>query len=261
MMTNEQGQRLRVLLQEAFDVVLGKPVAFVLVMQDQQRALDIVSNSSDREALGVLLGQASTIVRTPPDETISIPDHRAAGESADGRSSSGMECGHAAPQVSPPSSDRRNSSEAETASAGLSVPAGAAVSERCAVKDGEEQCPHQAAGGLRVNLHATPAIQKRYGKRVMLSLIFDLPVCLACFPKLTPANLMSDDQWRAFSRVAQQRNNGFLADRAQTEIVLCQFEDPEYVALRQQIERQRAANESQPGQAAPQPEGAGDGRS
>jgi hypothetical protein len=248
MMTNEQGQRLRVLLQEAFDVVLGKPVAFVLVMQDQQHALDIVSNSSDREALGVLLGQASTIVRTPPDATIAIPDHRAAGESAEAAvTASGMECGHAAPGALQPADHGRGVDGAAQPTAGsrevATTPPAAAVSERCAVKDGEEQCPHQAAGGLRVNLHATPAIQKRYGKRVMLSLIFDLPVCLACFPKLTPANLMSDDQWRAFSKVAQQRNSGILADRGQTEIVLCRFEDPEYVALRQQIERQRASND------------------
>jgi len=133
-------------------------------------------------------------------------------------------------------------------------------SERCAVKkDGEEQCPNQAAGGLRVNIYATPTIQKRYGRKVMLSLIFDLPTCLACIPKFTPDNLMTDNQWRAFAKVAQQRNSGILADRAETEIVLCQFEDPEYVALRDQITKRAASNDSQPAPAGPQPEGAGDG--
>jgi hypothetical protein len=138
-------------------------------------------------------------------------------------------------------------------------PAGAAATERCMVKNGEEQCPNQAVGGLRVNLHAAPAIQKRYGRRVMLSLIFDLPVCLACMSKLTPDNLMTEEQWRAFSKVAQQRNSGVLTDRAQTEIMLCQFEEPEYVALRQQIARRAAANDLQPAPAGPQPEGDGDG--
>jgi len=263
-MTDEQAQRLRVLMQEAFDMVLGKPIAFVLVAQDEQRNLEVVSNAANREALPALLAEAAAIVRTPPDVTVRIPDHRAAGESAEAAvTASGMECGHAAPGALQPADHGRgvDGSARETGSREVATtPPAAAVSERCAVKEGDEQCPHQAARGLRVNLHATPAIQKRYGRRVMLSLIFDLPVCLACFPKITPANLMTDDQWRAFSKVAQQRNSGILADRGQTEVVLCQFEDPEYVALRQQIERQRAANDSQPGQAAPQPEGAGDGR-
>lgn len=138
-------------------------------------------------------------------------------------------------------------------------PAAAAVSERCAVNDTGEQCPNDAAGGLRVNLYATQTIQKRYGRRSMLSLIFDLPICLACLPKVTPANVMTDEQWRAFSKAAQQRNSGILADRAQTEILLCPFEDPEYVHLRERIAKQ-AANDSQPAPAGPQPEGAGDGQ-
>jgi len=126
-------------------------------------------------------------------------------------------------------------------------PAAAAHSERCAVKkDGEEQCPNQAAGGLRVNIYATPTIQKRYGRKVMLSLIFDLPVCLECMSRITPANVMTDDQWRAFSKVAQQCNSGILADRAETEIVVCRFEEPEYVTLRQKIEKRAAANDAQP---------------
>ncbi len=135
-------------------------------------------------------------------------------------------------------------------------PAAPAVSERCSVKDGEEQCQNQAAGGLRVNLYATQTIQRRYGRRVMLSLVFDLPVCLGCMSKITPSNLMTDEQWRAFSRVAQQRNSGVLADRSQTEIVLCKFDDPEYQALRAQIAKQQT--KSQPGPAGPQ-QGAGDG--
>jgi hypothetical protein len=252
-MTSEQAQRLRVLLQEAFDMVLGKPVAFVLLAQDEQRNLEIVTNAANREGLPELLEAAIKIVRTPPDGTIAISDHRATGESADALLASGMERGHAAQQGAGPSTSSSSSDGAPTS-------AGAAVSERCWVKNGEEQCPNQAAGGLRVNFYATPAVQKRYGKRVMLSLIMDLPVCLACMPKVTPANVVNEEQWRAFSKVAQQRNSGVLADRSQLEIVLCHFGEPEYVALRNQMAKQRAANESQPAPEGPQQEGAGNGR-
>lgn len=243
-MTSEQAQRLRVLLQEAFDMVLGKPVAFVLLAQDEQRNLEIVTNAANREGLPELLEAAIRIVRTPPDGTIAISDHPATGESADALLASGMKRGHAAQQGAGPSTS--------SSSDGALMPAGAAVSERCWVKQGEQQCPNQAAGGLRVNFYATPAVQKRYGKRVMLSLIMDLPVCLACMSKVTPANVVSDEQWRAFSKVAQQRNSGVLADRSQTEIVLCHFDEPEYVTLRNQMAK-KPTNEFQPAPAGPQP--------
>lgn len=126
-------------------------------------------------------------------------------------------------------------------------PAVAAAGEKCSCKvppDWVEPCTNDAVAGLRVNLYAKPAIQKRYGKKVLLSLIFDLPVCATCFPNASAFNVMNDEQWKAFSKVAQQRNNGILADREQTEIVRCEFDDPEYVALRKQI---AAANDSQPG--------------
>jgi hypothetical protein len=119
-----------------------------------------------------------------------------------------------------------------------------------------EQCSNEAAGGLRLNMFPTLAVQKRYGKRVMLSLIMDLPICAACMPKVTPSNVMTEEQWRGFSRAAQQRNSGILADREQTEIVLCQFNEPEYVALRAHVAKQ--AKQSQPAPAGPQ-QGAGNG--
>ncbi len=114
-----------------------------------------------------------------------------------------------------------------------------------------DKCGKPASGGLRVTLFATPTIQKRYGRKPLLSLVLDLPTCVDCHRLLTPWNTMTDEQWRAFSRHAQQRNSGILADRSQTVIDLCPFEDPDYVALRR-------ANQT-PAQAAPQPEGAGDG--
>ncbi|HEX5128240.1 MAG TPA: hypothetical protein VFV90_00770 [Usitatibacter sp.] len=126
-------------------------------------------------------------------------------------------------------------------------PDGAGHGERCLAHD----CGKPAVAGLRVNLYATKAIQERYGRKVMLSLIFDLPVCEACFPSVTAADLMNDEQWKAFAKVAAQRNSGIIADRAQTEIVMCAFEDPEYVMLRKRIAATRAANDPQPGHSGP----------
>lgn len=238
-MTNEQAQRLRVLMQEVLELVLGRPIAFVLVGQDEERNVEVITNAANREALPALLKVALELVQNEPAGTTKgrIPDHRAAGESADA-SAPGMECSHAAAQAPAVTG---NGSPAPTQ--GTSQPAPAAVSERCRVTRTDQQCEHQAAGGLRLNLYATPTIQKRYGRRVMLSLIFDLPVCSTCMPTLTLADLVNAEQWKAFSKVAQQRNAGVLVDRAQTEIVLCKWDEPEYVTLRNQI-AQRAANDS-----------------
>jgi hypothetical protein len=170
------------------------------------------------------------------------PITRADGESADGAGATpppGMELGHAAPQGP------------ETASRPDAPPAGAAVSERCRVTDEGVQCNDQAAGGVRLNLYATPTVQKRYGRRVMLSLILDIPVCRGCLPKLLPAHVINGEQWKAFSKVAQQRNAGVLPDPEQSELVLCEWAEPDYVALRKQIAKHRAAaNDAQPASAA-----------
>jgi hypothetical protein len=102
-MTQDQAHRLRVLIQEAFELVLSKPIAFVLVAQDEERGLEIVTNAERRDLLPDLLMAAAEIVRTPPDTTIEMSDHRATGESAGVKSAQeatpGMECGHAAPQA------------------------------------------------------------------------------------------------------------------------------------------------------------------
>jgi hypothetical protein len=169
-----------------------------------------------------------------------ITDHRAAGESAAAHEATGMECGHAAPQVpeGPTSS---------FSSRGTPEPAAAAVSERCWRRippDFAEQCPHDATGGIRLKLFPALTIQKRYGKRDMLALILDLPVCADCFKLMTPIEVLSNlgpAQWQAFSKVAQQRNNGVLPIKEQSEIEHLPFEDREYTMLRLELAKKRAA--------------------
>jgi hypothetical protein len=156
-MTADQAGKLRVLMQEAFDQVLGRRINFALAIKDDGY-LDVISSMGSREDISDLFKRAMLIVRTPPDDQIAIPDHRATGESPTAHEAGGMaECGHAAPQAFASSS---SSSGAE--------PAGAAVSERCWRRippDFAEQCPHDATGGIRLKLYPALAIQKRYGKR------------------------------------------------------------------------------------------------
>jgi hypothetical protein len=174
-MTQDQAHRLRVLIQEAFELVLNKPIAFVLVAQDEERGLEIVTNAERRDLLPDLLIAAAEIVRTPPDNTIEITDHRATGESAGVKSAQeatpGMECGHAAAGALQPADHGRGVDGDNLKVA--TTPPPSAVSERCwrRIPPGfEEQCPHDATGGIRLKLYPALAIQKRYGKRDMLAL-------------------------------------------------------------------------------------------
>ncbi|TAK84321.1 MAG: hypothetical protein EPO20_14625 [Betaproteobacteria bacterium] len=237
-----QARKIAAELKARIHTIPKDPVNVGIAFDDGVVTINIDKGTLERLETAELAGLLFGLV-------LQDSDHRAAGESAGAQAQGAPgECGHAAPPV-PAGASSSSSGDGETAAA--------AVSERCSVKDGEEQCQNQAAGGLRINLYATQTIQRRYGRRVMLTLIMDLPVCLGCMSKITPNNLMTDEQWRAFSRVAQQRNSGVLADRSQTEIVLCKFDDPEYQALRAQIAKQQT--KSQPGPAGPQ-QGAGDGR-
>lgn len=172
-------------------------------------------------------------------------DHRATGESADGTSSSshpsGMECGHAAPQ---------GNSLPCTSSEGLRhdgkvPPAAPAVFEQCRRRkapDFTEQCLAFATGGVRLILFAADTIQKRYGRRPMLALILDLPLCDACFQLMTPLQVITDGlqpgQWGAIAKEAQRRNSGILPVRENSLIELIPFADPEYVALRAHIAKE-----------------------
>jgi hypothetical protein len=184
-----------------------------------------------------------------------VRDHRAAGESADPAvTGSGMECGHAAPQV--------QEARAPSGQPLPGEPARAAVFEPCRRRiepDFTQNCPNEATGGYRLTLHAAPAVQKRWGKRSMLTLIVDLPVCPECFARSTVFD-MTDVKLRAALNVeAQRHNKGILVDWKETELEHVAFSDPEYQILLSHTTGRRAID-SQPAPAGPQPEGAGDGK-
>lgn len=226
MMTTEQAQRIRVLMQEALDLILRKPIAFVLVAQDEGGGVEIITNAARKDLLPDLLKQAAVIVTTPPDGEIAEPFQDRA-------------------PVPSPGADQ--------------TPAQTAAPERCWRKVAPafvEQCQNEATGGIRLKLFASQAIQKRYGKRSLLELVLDLPVCAQCFSKMKPHEVMSEEQWREFGKVAQRRNHGILAAREETELVHIPFSDQAYQALRKQM----AAAASQSAPAGPQQEGTGDGR-
>jgi hypothetical protein len=150
-MTDDQAKRLRVLMQEALEQVLERPIAFVLVAQDEDRNLEIVTNAAHRDQLPDLLLHAAQVVRTPPDSH--IHDHRAAGESAvAGSSAPGMECGHAAAQPGASSSPPTGPGVA------VEQAAAAAVSEDCnwmpKWPEDSTRCPNKATGVIRLKLHA-----------------------------------------------------------------------------------------------------------
>jgi hypothetical protein len=117
---------------------------------------------------------------------------------------------------------------------------------QCLVGEGEAKCGKPASGGLRISMYGAPTVQKRYGRKSLLSLVMDLPTCCDCFPIITAFNVMSNEQWAEFSKICQQRNNGIVPARDQTVIELIAFDDKDYVALRHA--------QQQPAPAAPQPE-------
>lgn len=185
-------------------------------------------------------------------------DHRAAGESADAelRAAPGMECGHAAAQDDP----------GPTSSSRPVQPAAAAVFERCWRHFGpsfSEQCPNQATGGVQLLLYPHERFQKRYGRRPMLKLILDLPVCASCFAVMTPAEVIENGlqpgHWGVASKEAQRRNAGVLPIKENSLIAHVAFADPEYTALREHLAKHHPEI-SQPAPAGPQPEGAGHGQ-
>lgn len=103
----------------------------------------------------------------------------------------------------------------------------------------QEQCPNIAAGGIRLNLFPHQRFKKRYGKRPLVQLILHLPICEACFPQMTPAEViqhgMEPGQWGAASKEAQRRNQGILPIKEESQIEFIPWADPEYVALRGHI--------------------------
>jgi hypothetical protein len=155
-----------------------------------------------------------------------------------------MECGHAAPQA-PAVTGNAPPALIE----GTEQPAAPAVSERCwrRIPPGfTEQCPNDATGGVRLKLYPALSIQKRYGKRDMLALIFDLPVCADL---LLADDRDRGDQQPAAGHVAarlhqgsrdQQRNHGILPIKEESVIEHIAFSDPEYELLRQTMLKRSA---------------------
>jgi len=124
----------------------------------------------------------------------------------------------------------------------------AAVSERCHRRlepDFAHGCPAEATGGYRVTLHAAPAIQKRWGRRSMLSLIVDLPVCADCFSKSTIFDITDQELRLRLGKTAQRMNSGILVDWKETVLEHVPFSDREYQILLRQT-KGRAASDSQP---------------
>ena len=107
----------------------------------------------------------------------------------------------------------------------------------------KDPCPNNATGGIRLTLYPHESIQKRYGKKPMLRLVLDLPVCSECFPKMTPAQVISDGlapgQWGEMSKIAQRKCNGILPAKDESVIEHVPFTDPEYMGLRAQIDKAR----------------------
>jgi hypothetical protein len=88
---------------------------------------------------------------------------------------------------------------------------------------------------VRLKLYPALSIQKRYGKRDMLALIFDLPICATCFSQMTAIEVINNqppEMWQSFSKICQQRNQGILPIKENSEIEHLPFDDPEYVLLR-----------------------------
>lgn len=178
-------------------------------------------------------------------------DHRAAGDSADVQTS-GMECG-LAPQ--------QDSAEQGVPLAGrIPAPAAAAVSEPCRRRPAPDtNCPNLATGGFLATLRPAQAVQKRYGRSSLMTLVIDLPICAECFPKATILEITDPNLRTLLGREAQRINQGFLVDWSETVLQHLPFDDPAYVALRTQLAKKgEAANDSQPAPAGPQ-QGAGDG--
>ena len=103
----------------------------------------------------------------------------------------------------------------------------------------EDSCQNNATGGITLVLFPHQHIQKRYGRRPMLRVILDLPVCAECFVKMTPLQVIQDGLqlggWGEMVKFAQRRCGGILPIKEESVIEHIPFSDPEYAALRVHI--------------------------
>ena len=68
-MTDDQAHTLRALVVEDLAKVLGPEIAFVMVMQNRQGKLEILTNAARVDLLPQLLEEATELVRTPPTKS------------------------------------------------------------------------------------------------------------------------------------------------------------------------------------------------
>jgi hypothetical protein len=133
------------------------------------------------------------------------------------------------------------------------------MTEACTRRIGanfEESCPTPATGGLRVTLRPAETVEKRWGRKSLLTFVMDLPLCPSCFPKVSITEVIDPDLRQSLARTAQKMNNGVLVDWSRTLLEHVPFDDPYYIALRGEMDKRAAENASQPVPAGPQ-QGAG----
>lgn len=68
-MTKDQAQRLKLLMSDAFEQVLGGPIAFVMVTQDEELNVEVLTNAAHREQLPLLLRMGMELVQHEPAGT------------------------------------------------------------------------------------------------------------------------------------------------------------------------------------------------
>lgn len=69
-MNGEQAHQLRNEIEAAVERVLGKPCAIVVIAQDEERNIEIMTNAKRVDLVPELLKAATEITREPPTGTV-----------------------------------------------------------------------------------------------------------------------------------------------------------------------------------------------
>jgi hypothetical protein len=117
------------------------------------------------------------------------------------------------------------------------------MTEACTRRIGEDNCPAEATGGLRVTLRPAETVEKRWGKKSLLTFVMDLPLCPSCFPKVSIMEITDPGLRQSLMRTAQQMNEGVLVDWSRTLLEHVPFDDPYYRTLRGEVDRRVAATD------------------
>ncbi len=98
-------------------------------------------------------------------------------------------------------------------------------------------CTTPAAGALSVEIYPMPAFMRHYRTTKRLTrLIFDLPLCKAHADEVMPYEMFTPSQFDAFVRPVEL-STGVTVDRAGCKVALVPFDDPEYLLLKKQQQR------------------------